>query len=731
MARSAMAVCMDVGLSMGSQVPGQGTSMDLAKEVFTKFTQRQVFADSKDEVALVLFGTEETQNDLAEDGGYQNINAIRSLRVADFELLEYIQTLESSSCQGDYVDAIVVCMDLLQKKVVGKRFERLSICVLSDLGGPCSADQVDIIRKNLKKADIALQFFLPFPLSEEGDMDRGDDGRNEGQSPRYSGPGGKGLTAVQHKGVKVLKDLLLGPEGEPELDEVYTFSNGLERLSFFKRMERQPYPWPCTMTLGANLTIRITGYKAVTLETPKKAWTTVEAQSKRKEDIKQETVYCLFDENEKEIGEDDLIQGYRYGSDIIPFSKEDESQMKYKLDGKCFDVLGFTKSCHIKRHHYMGTQTIKITGNGDDEHSVVAFSALLHALEELDMVAIVRYAYNVASIPQVGFGFPNIKSTHEYMVFLQLPYCEDLRHYTFPPLINNKMFTPSEEQLSAVDSLIDRMSLVREDEGGVVEELFKTTKIPNPVFQRLFQCLQHKAFFPEEPLPPMEQNLLAMLEPPPEITAASAPVLELLQKLFPLQAAPKKEQLTGKEIFKDSRNREEPEEKKPRFSDDGDENGSACLVASVAEGRVSKVGTVDPRKDFQVLCARKEEFSFKEVSEQLERCLEKFLDLRERTYYMKTLDCLKAYREEANKAKEPHQYNTFLKRLKQLVADLGLQDFWQLLVQDRLTLISCEENSASSVTGQEAEQFFVVEQVQEELMVAEPAADVDDLLEMM
>lgn len=38
-----------------------------------------------------------------------------------------------------------------------------------------------------------------------------------------------------------------------------------------------------------------------------------------------------------------LSPGFRYGSDIVPFSKVDQEQMKYKHDGKCFAVLGFTK----------------------------------------------------------------------------------------------------------------------------------------------------------------------------------------------------------------------------------------------------------------------------------------------------------------------------------------------------------------------------------------------------
>lgn len=38
-----------------------------------------------------------------------------------------------------------------------------------------------------------------------------------------------------------------------------------------------------------------------------------------------------------------FMLGFRYGSDIVPFSKVDQEQMKYKCDGKSFAVLGFTK----------------------------------------------------------------------------------------------------------------------------------------------------------------------------------------------------------------------------------------------------------------------------------------------------------------------------------------------------------------------------------------------------
>lgn len=45
--------------------------------------------------------------------------------------------------------------------------------------------------------------------------------------------------------------------------------------------------------------------------------------------------------------------------------------------------------------------------------AAVALSSLIHALDELDMVAVVRYVYDKRANPQVGMAFPYIKDTYE------------------------------------------------------------------------------------------------------------------------------------------------------------------------------------------------------------------------------------------------------------------------------------------------------------------------------
>lgn len=66
------------------------------------------------------------------------------------------------------------------------------------------------------------------------------------------------------------------------------------------------------------------------------------------------------------------------------------------------------------------------------------------------------------------------------------------------------------------------------------------------------QCLQHKAFHPKEPLPPIEEHLLEMLEMPSVVKERCQGPLEKIKALFPLkEVVKKKDKKTAQDIFKD------------------------------------------------------------------------------------------------------------------------------------------------------------------------------------
>ncbi|NXU79467.1 XRCC5 protein, partial [Oreotrochilus melanogaster] len=719
----AIVLCLDVGFTMSNSASGEESPFEQAKKVMTKFVQRQVFAESKDEVAVVLFGTSGTRNGLASGDQYQNITVHRSLMLADFDLLEDIQdVIKPGTEQADFLDAIIVCMDLLQKETIGKKYEKRHIELFTDLSSPVSEDQLEIIVANLKKTGISLQFFLPFPV--DADDEGGDTSASiHSQMHRNSFPR-KGLTEQQKEGIDVVKKLMHTLDEEGGLEEIYTFRESLERLSMFKKIERRPMAWPCQLTIGSNLSIRIVAYKSVTEENVKKVWTVVDAKTLRKDDVRKETVYCLNDDDETEIQKDDIIQGFRYGSDIVPFSKEDEEQMKYKTEAKCFSVLGFSRSSQIQRHYYMGNQSLKVFAAKDDENAAVAFSALVHALDELKVVAIVRYAYDRRSNPQIGVAFPYIKDAYECLIYVQLPYMEDLRQYIFSSLKNKKKCIPTEDQLSAIDSLIDSMNLVYEDDDGEnFEDLFKPSKIPNPRFQRLYQCLQHKAFHPNEPLPPIEQHLLEMMEIPHVVKERCQAPLEKVKALFPLkEVSKKKEEKTAQDIFKD--NDDGPNPKKPKIED---EEGSFSIM-KLAEGNVTSVGSVNPAEDFRIL-VRQKNADFKDVSQQLIHRIDQFLENKGSQYYMKGINCIRVFREEAIKLSKVQCFNDFLQALKSKVEDKAFADFWEIMIQDRISLITKVEAEGSLVTSEEAEKFLAPkEKKNESLPTTDEGGDVDDLV---
>ncbi|XP_062434351.1 X-ray repair cross-complementing protein 5 isoform X4 [Rhea pennata] len=725
--KAAIVLCLDVGFSMNNAAPGEESPLEQAKKVMTKFLQRQVFAESRDEVAVVLFGTDGTKNDLASGDQYQNITVYRSLMLPDFDLLEDIQNvIQPGSEQADFLDAIIVCMDLLQKETIGKKCERRHIELFTDLSSPVSEDQLEIIIANLKKTGILLQFFLPFPV--DADDGGGDTTASAHSHVHRNSFAIKRITEHQKESIQVVKKLMHTLDEGGGLEEIYTFRESLERLSMFKKMERRSVAWPCQLTIGSNLSIRIVAYKSLTEEKVKKTWTVVDAKTLRKDDVQKETVYCLNDDDETEVQKDDTIQGFRYGSDIVPFSKVDEEQMKYKTEAKCFSVLGFSRSCQIRRQYYMGNQVLKVFAAKDDESAAVAFSALIHALVELKVVAIVRYAYDRRCNPQIGVAFPYIKDAYECLIYVQLPYMEDLRQYMFSSLKNNKKYIPTEGQLSAIDSLIDSMNLVYEDDDGEsFEDLFKPSKIPNPHFQRLYQCLQHKAFFPNEPLPPIEPHLLEMLEMPSVVKEKCQAPLEKIKALFPLKdVGKKKEDKTAQDMFKDY-NEDGPNPKKPKAED---EEGSFRII-SIAEGIITSVGSVNPAKDFQTL-VRQKNADFKEVSQQLINRIDQFLENKGSQYYMKGINCIKVFREEAIKLSKVQCFNDFLQALKSKVEDKALADFWEIMMQDRISLITKDEAEGSLVTSEEAEKFLTSKEKQNETPPAtDEGGDVDDLLDMM
>lgn len=130
--------------------------------------------------------------------------------------------------------------------------------------------------------------------------------------------------------------------------------------------------------------------------------------------------------------------------------------MSMKFD-KGLNILGFVPSSKVTPDLYLGG-VMSVVPKPDSPEATVAFSSLVHALYELDKVAIARY---IARDRQAGVKLvvltPHIKATYECLYMTVLPFSEDVRQYNFASLAR---FKPSEDQLAAAENLINSLDLM-------------------------------------------------------------------------------------------------------------------------------------------------------------------------------------------------------------------------------------------------------------------------------
>lgn len=66
----------------------------------------------------------------------------------------------------------------------------------------------------------------------------------------------------------------------------------------------------------------------------------------------------------------------------------------------------------------------------------------------------------------------------------------------------------------------------------------------------LFQCLQHRALEPHEPLPELSPMIANSLNPSQEVSARCEAQCEKLKNLFKLEKVKKEDRKTGENMFK-------------------------------------------------------------------------------------------------------------------------------------------------------------------------------------
>ncbi|KAF2367593.1 Ku70/Ku80 N-terminal alpha/beta [Trinorchestia longiramus] len=720
-------VVLDVGPHTRLGLPIEQTFYYKAKLCLINILQRKIFADKcRDRVGIVLFGTDKTDNPLAKPGEYENITVLQEPRVVDWACVEAAQELPRGSRSADWLDALVVAIDLLhdpRKEIYGAT----KLVLLTDFSGDFSDDQTDAIVAGIKAIEADLSIIGP-------DVAEDDASASNDESTALSWSG-KPKTTVQRAGEALATSIVQAVDGI-----ICNFDEAIPQLVFFQKKTSGSTNWNTLLTIGEDLRIPVTGrikIRRTTVDTWKRCHATDESVVTIRE-----RSYHLNDDQQTAVPEDDVIDGYRYGTTLVPFTDEDR-QMNYNSGAESAElsVLGFTMSEHCTLAERAGDQVLLVTAKEGDKEAAVALSAVIQALAELDMVAIVRRVYRRGSNPVMGALYPDITQDYECLVWVALPYQEDVRPLTFPSL-QSRIDALTSTQTQAMDALIDSMSLCTTDADGEKEDLLDPESVLNPHLQHYYNCLTDRALNHARPLPEPHPHVTALLSVPEELQEALSSVKDRLVQAFPTTKIVKRTKRQRENIFGD----DEPNESKRGRGDEEEEAAAdggpaAAMPSGILCPLVTRISTATPLQDFQTLLTQQPS-NFLRLCDDLAEVLlqitetitpECWTSPAERASIAKIIACLEVFRKECIII-SPDTYNKFIKSLRALCSGRGvLREVWEPVTEAKVGLITSIETLKSSVTEQEAKEFLSVEDQPVEQPAQIPAPQLqqhyDDLLD--
>lgn len=157
--KEATVFILDLGSSMAKIHNGRSESdLDWSmRYVWDKITD--IVAASRKTLCVGVLGlrTDETNNKLQDDDGYENISVLQELEPMTMESLRTLQNsiALSKTLSGDAISAIVLAVDMIDtftKKLKWKR----KIVLVTDGQGPMDGDDIKDIAKKMNDSGIEL-----------------------------------------------------------------------------------------------------------------------------------------------------------------------------------------------------------------------------------------------------------------------------------------------------------------------------------------------------------------------------------------------------------------------------------------------------------------------------------------------------------------------------------------------------------------------------------------------
>lgn len=672
--RETLVLVLDVGPTMHDILPD-------VEKLCTMLVQKKLMYAKNDEVGIVLFGTEESKNDLQKEvGGYLHVVVLHDIKVVDDVIMDTLRELPRGTRNGDFLDAIVVGMDMLIKKFGPTNKGKHRLCLITDAQHPVKepdegskADQVNTIGQLMKTHGVRLDCIVVRV---------------------------KLARSIQQKAADENIDIL-NQFSKSTISKIINVDGPTSLLGALRTRNISPVTvYRGDLELSSSMKIKVWVYK----KTAEEKFPTLKKYSDKAprndkfatHELKIDYEYKNTEDFDKVVPPEQRIKGYRYGPQVVPISSAEWEAVKFTPE-KSVKLLGFTDASNIMRHYYMKDVYVFVPESGNIK-AILAVSSLVRAMKEMNKVAILRCVWRQGQGNVIiGVLTPNISAADnipDSFYLNVLPFAEDVREFQFPSFSNLPASRqPNELQQVASDNLVKMLDLAPAGQ----EELLKPELTPNPVLQRFCQSLDLRSKHPDARLPQLDASLLRITGPDPNILSELKSEVDNFRKQIELKDNPKKRRSTKRALLE-----------KPSGSN---EEEAAAVVkaidyhsASLSAIKVENFGFSNPLQDFEEMMARRD--GSKWVEKAIKKMQDHIYGLLENSYqgdnYLNAVECLIALRNSCILEQEPKKFNEFLHYLYENQKALDLHDFFELLSSKNITLITKTEAADSDVNMEEA-----------------------------
>ncbi|KAG0174007.1 ATP-dependent DNA helicase II subunit 2 [Apophysomyces sp. BC1034] len=752
-----------------------------ARDVLKKMLEEKVLVGRKtDMTGVILASTEDTDNELADpdSGQYQHIKTLCRISQPTAQLIRDIVNVmpsDNKDATADMMDALILATHTIATHCRTLKYMK-QIVLLTDAKHPIDWRDIKEVQETLVANSINLvvvgtDFNAETIVKEEEDSEQTLATKEENRR--------QWVTLVE----------VLG-----ENSAIYSLSEATDTVNTFYPKEVRPTPvYRGFLKLGdpttnrdAALSISVLMYaRTYEVKLPiSKKWSTLADMlgngppEDRSHEVIMDRKYKVINQNTTEDAEEtpaeqkkdvevrpeDLSKVYTYGKTLVKVTEAEEEYLELKT-AQDMSIIGFVDAKWIPSSYMLANVYVITAGQYRTRWAGEAISGLARALHEKEAMALVRYVSKANSEPKLGLLSPDFEPSADVLQFVQIPFADDIRHLSFSSLdqfvtTSGKVIKkdhpliPDKEMLDSMEEFVKSTNLMEigKSEEGVPHEYLLPEQTFNPTLWRLNDAIKNRALNDAAPIPEPHPDLLAQLKPVPELVEKTKHQVEIMKALFKVKKVdrPLKKRGYGAvkadEIADEAGTRlpsvdeiihtQRPEETKRARSEDLSYEET---IQSFMNESVREIKSNDPVKDFNLMVANTREDLVTEAVEQMGNMILRLVStsLGDQNY-KKVLECLRAMRDTAAKEDESEAFNKYLHELKSQ-CDLGNPssrrlDFWQLVVDANMTLITKEEARDSKVTSAEAEEFLKSKEKDHvESMFDEEydLIDQDDLLDML